>query len=63
MAESVYGHRDGSITGVAADFVAGGDYDEQPVLDNFRMKVKDLPQVESLNLFLDVNSALNGLVI
>lgn len=32
--------------------------DEQPVLDNFRMKVKDFPEIESLQLFLDGTSAL-----
>ena len=32
--------------------------DEQPVLDNFRMKVKDFPEIEDLELFLDGESAL-----
>ena len=32
--------------------------DEQPILDNFRMKVKDFPEIESLQLFSDGNEAL-----
>ena len=32
--------------------------DEQPVLDNFKMKVKDFPEIESLHLFLEGEAAL-----
>lgn len=32
--------------------------DEQPVLENFRMKVKNFNEIESLHLFLDGESAL-----
>lgn len=32
--------------------------DEQPVLDNFKMKTKDFKEIESLKLFLDGNSAI-----
>lgn len=32
--------------------------DEQPVLENFRMKVKNLPEVESLQLFSDGEQAM-----
>lgn len=33
--------------------------DEQPVLENFRTKVKDFPEIESLHLFQDGESALH----
>lgn len=32
--------------------------DEQPALDTFRSKIKGLPDIESLNLFSDVEEAL-----
>lgn len=32
--------------------------DEQPVLDNFKLKAKDFPEIESLDLFSDAEAAL-----